>query len=226
MKIRFLGTGAADWPVKKTAEYSEFRYYSSALIDNVLLIDPGPAVPDAALEFGVDLSQVRYVLNTHRHGDHFDLHTLEHLTSCGAVFYDLKPGDCIQAGKYEIKALPGNHGTCDGTVHFLINDGNRCLFYGLDGAWLLYETVRAIKSTHVHLAVFDATIGDISGDYRIFEHNNLQMVREMKESLKEYIDRFVITHMAMTLHTDHNTLARTMAKDGIEVAFDGLELDV
>jgi len=226
MKIRFLGTGAADWPIKKTAGFSEFRYYSSALVDNTLLIDPGPSVLDAALEFGVDLNQVRYVLNTHRHADHFDLHTLEYLKSGGAVFYDLKPGDCIHAGRYEIKALPANHGTCPDAVHFLINDGNRCMFYGLDGAWLMYETVLAIKSAHVHLAVFDATIGDISGDYRIFEHNNLQMVRKMKESLKGYIDQFVISHMAMALHTDHNTLAKAMAKDGIKVAFDGLEVDI
>jgi len=47
MKITFLGTGAADWPLERPSEYTEFRRLSSALIDETLLIDPGPQVPAA-----------------------------------------------------------------------------------------------------------------------------------------------------------------------------------
>jgi len=42
MKITFLGTGAADWPLQREEKMKEFRRLSSALIDGVLLIDPGP----------------------------------------------------------------------------------------------------------------------------------------------------------------------------------------
>lgn len=68
----------------------------------------------------------------------------------------------------------------------------------------------------------DATIGDIDGDYRIFEHNNLGMIREMQKTLSPYVGRFCISHMAMTLHTDHKTLAANMAKTNIDTAFDGM----
>lgn len=100
------------------------------------------------------------------------------------------------------------------------------MFYGLDGAWLLYDEIQAIKKFMPDFAVFDATIGDIDGDYRIFEHNNLNMVLEMKKSLENYIGRFCISHMARTLHTDHETLSEKMKKHNIITAYDGLEIEI
>ena len=75
-------------------------------------------------------------------------------------------------------------------------------------------------------AVFDATIGMCDGDYRIFEHNNLKMVLEMQKSLKPYIKKFCISHMARTLHTDHQALCENMKSYNIEVAYDGLEVEI
>ena len=69
MKLLFLGTGAADWPLRRPDGCEEFRRMSAALIDGTLLIDPGPQVPDALAAYGQDLSAVKYVINTHRHSD-------------------------------------------------------------------------------------------------------------------------------------------------------------
>ena len=163
------------------------------------------------------------MLNTHRHRDHFDETTLSQLGN--AVLYTMSPDEVISLGKYTVKALEANHRTCpSGCTHFLISDGERCLFYGLDGAWLTYEEVSEIMAADVDLAVLDATVGEVSGDYRIFEHNNLNMVREIKATLAPFVGRFVISHMARTLHTAHGELAISMARDGIEVAYDGLEI--
>ena len=225
MKITFLGTGAADWH-KKREGMTEFRRFSSALIDGVLLIDPGPQVLDALVEFGKDAAQIQYIINTHKHKDHFCEETVRALEAKGALFTDLNDGDCMALGAYTVRAYAGNHSTCEKTVHFIINDGERTLFYGLDGAWLLYEEVQAIKKYQPNLAVFDATIGNVDGDYRIFEHNNLTMVLEMKKTLKPYIGKFAISHMARTLHTDHKTLSADMQAHGIEVAYDGWETEI
>ena len=46
----------------------------------------------------------------------------------------------------------------------------------------------------------------------------------MKSSLEPYVDRFVISHMAKTLHTGHEKLSTRMEKDGIVTAYDGLEI--
>jgi hypothetical protein len=91
---------------------------------------------------------------------------------------------------------------------------------------LLYDEVAAIQKARPDLAVLDATVGEAMGDYRVFEHNDLTMVRALKVALAPYVKRFCISHMARTLHKSHEALVADMARDGIEVAFDGLEIEI
>ena len=224
MKITFLGTGAADWRAADHRAWEGYRRNASALIDDVLLIDPGPDVPDALSAFQKDAAKIRYVLNTHRHRDHYCAQTFACFRD--AAFYPMRGGETLQLGRYRVTALPANHGTVREAVHFLIEDGEKTLFYGLDGAWLLYDTVAAIKKTHVDLAVLDGTLGEETGDYRVFEHNDLWMVRALKAALAPHVKRFCISHMSRKLHKPHDALVADMARDGIEVAFDGAELEI
>ena len=218
MKVLFLGTGAADWPQNEKSDY--FRRNSAVLIDECILIDPGVNVPDAIVEYNVDVKKIKYVLNTHRHSDHFNEDTLKFLTDNGAAFKDVSGACEFELDGYSVQAVAGHHPVP--TVHYIISDGKSSLFYGLDSAWLLYDEVEAIKKTKIDYAVFDGTIGFIDGDYRIFEHNNMNMVIEMKKTLLPYIKRFCISHMAYTLHDSHEKLASDMKKYDIEVAFDGM----
>ena len=48
MKLHFLGTGAADWDISRRRDDMEWRRFSSTLIDDTLLIDPGPHIFDFA----------------------------------------------------------------------------------------------------------------------------------------------------------------------------------
>lgn len=226
MKITFLGTGAADWPMERSEEMTEFRRFSSALIDDVLLIDPGPQVLCALSEVGKDVTKIKYIINTHEHFDHFCNATITGLEANGALFFAFQSGDIKNIGGYTVRAYAANHSTCEKAVHFIISDGKRTLFYGLDGAWLLYDEVQAIQEYRPDFAVIDATVGEGEGDYRIFEHNNLRMVLEMKESLTDYIGKFCISHMARTLHTDHKSLCEKMEGHNIIVAYDGLEIEI
>ena len=223
MKLTFLGTGAADWSFKEHKDMEGFRRNSSLLVDDCLLIDPGADVPNALAVFGKSRESIQYIINTHRHGDHYCQATVDALT--GACFYPLAAGEQRVIGKYTVTALRANHATCKDAVHFIVSDGERRIFYGLDGAWLLYDEVAAIKNGGVDLAILDATVGDRRGDYRVFEHNNLNMVLEMKKSIDTDIKRYVISHMAYTLHTDHETLSREMEKHGIITAYDGMIIE-
>ena len=89
----------------------------------------------------------------------------------------------------------------------------------------IIDEVAAIKKQGIDFAVIDGTVGFIDGDYRIFEHNNLNMVLEIAKSLNKYVKQFCINHMAMTLHTDHNTLENKMSEHNILVAYDGMEIE-
>lgn len=83
MKLTFLGTGAATavpLPFCKCRACAEartlggrnFRRRSSVVVDDELLIDLGSDSVAACAAYGVDLTRVRYVLQTHAHSDHFD----------------------------------------------------------------------------------------------------------------------------------------------------------
>lgn len=223
MKITFLGTGAADWQKSDMKKLKFFRRNSSLLIDDTLLIDPGEYVPEALKTFKKNPDKIKYIICTHNHSDHFCEETVKSLKN--AEFFETSAGTTKKIGRYTVTALPANHAVS--TVHFIISDGEKHLFYGLDGAWLTYEEVEGIKEKMIDFAVFDATVGNIPGDYRVFEHNNLAMVLEMKKSLEKHIKRFCISHLAKTLHkTSHNVLSRNMKKHGIEVAFDGYETEI
>ena len=71
MKVHYLGTGAAEGipaifcecPVCKTARLKagkEIRTRTQALIDDELLIDFGPDTYMHSLQYGIDLSYIKY----------------------------------------------------------------------------------------------------------------------------------------------------------------------
>lgn len=85
MKIQFLGTGAAEGvpamfcdcdyckTIRSLGE-GEYRTRSQVLIDGCLSIDFPPEAYAHSLKFAVQLSQLKYVLVTHSHMDHFYAH--------------------------------------------------------------------------------------------------------------------------------------------------------
>jgi adenosylcobinamide kinase / adenosylcobinamide-phosphate guanylyltransferase len=149
MTIRLLGTGAADgWPNPFCAcrnctgerEVGRTRGQTAALIDDALLIDCGPETPQAAERHGVSLAQLRAVLITHQHSDHFGPSFLMHrawvtaapllvvappdvIEACrpwlriGAPveFLPVSPGDAVRIeaaeAAYDVKVLAARHAT-------------------------------------------------------------------------------------------------------------------
>lgn len=83
MKFTFLGTAAAEripslFCVCPTCVHARehrgrnVRRCCSALINDDLLIDIGPDLPDVALDQQLPLERVRYALQTHPHNDHLN----------------------------------------------------------------------------------------------------------------------------------------------------------
>ncbi len=88
MKIKFLGTGAAEgWPAlfcecaacKKAEELGgkNIRTRSSCLIDDIYMIDFPPDTYMHRLVYNIDLSKLKHVIITHSHSDHFYAYDFE-----------------------------------------------------------------------------------------------------------------------------------------------------
>ena len=242
MVIRFLGTGAADW--NGPDERGEYRRLTSTLFDGTLLIDVTRGVLDQ-----IDPSEVTDVFFTHSHRDHFDPEALKALAPCrvwaheswagvirgeGLAVTPLKAGVPVRAGEATVLPMPSNHSTerqDETTLHYLIEKAGKHVLYATDGAWLLNREHKLIGRTELDAAVFDATIGDgHEGDFRVFEHNSVAMVRIMTATmlktgrLKPDAPVY-LTHMARTLHPDQKTLEAGLEKPFV-ACHDGLTVEL
>ena len=266
MKLTFLGTGAADWDINAYVPGKEFRRFSAALVNDDLLIDPGPHIFHfvRSVDRPGMFEGVRNVIVTHTHADHFCSATVEKLclgkpcTLWGdraclrRLEQDLGPEKAAQIdfsetevrraepyriGRYVVRPLRSNHATDDSaetTRLYVIEEPetHRILYYGCDSAWIPTESWNVIKTLPVNALVLEDTCGELApDDWRIFEHNTLEMLELMLRMFRKYgcfspDVRYYTSHMARTLHTDHETLKRKLAALGVTPAYDGMEITV
>ena len=209
MKLLFLGTGAADWNIAQKAQYfaerGEFRRFSSTLIDDCLLVDPGPHIFDFERDGNYDdlYKNVKTVLITHSHGDHFSPNTVRKLadtTGCtffgdaaclsklsrtlesidGICFKVIGTTETFTDNGYTFISCHSNHSTPEPgetTRNYTIiaPDGKK-LFYGLDSGPFRCESWDAIRKSAFDAAILECTTGDLLGDDRIFGHSSLPWI--------------------------------------------------
>lgn len=253
MKLQFLGTGAADWGEYNPAN-PDSRGFAAALIDDKILIDCGPTIVTAIKHFGIDMDGLSDILITHSHSDHFDLDLMRYLAEarkastplnvCGPlpaveqindldldiITTVLQPGDEVEILGNKITALAANHETQhqnENALHYFFDTPeNKNLLYALDGAWFTKPTWEFLWKKKLDCIIWDFTIGDTSGDWRIFEHNSLEMLDVMtktfkKEGVFHKDTQVLLSHMAKTLCSPREVLTSKLLPYGFRLAFDG-----
>lgn len=255
MELLFLGTGAADFPPEMgqnplyEIENKSIRRSSSTLLDGKLLLDCGLHTADCAEYFGVDAEKIEALLLTHLHGDHFWPDAIRRIAEKrsrplpiyfsdagkasmpeipNTVAFPTPVGTTFTVGEYQITSLPANHTAFP--CHYSIESGDKKLFYGLDGAWLCFDTFYAMRKKKYDVMILDATVGDYEGDFRLAEHNSIPMIRMMEKSFPsmraaDEHTKIVLDHLARTLHKSYEETVEIAAKDGYIVAYDGMKLE-
>jgi adenosylcobinamide kinase/adenosylcobinamide-phosphate guanylyltransferase len=198
VRVHLLGTGSADgWPnpfctcasCGAARSTGVLRGQTSALIDDVLLIDCGPEVPAAATRQGADLSAVRSLLITHAHPDHLgpaallfrhwarQRGELDVFAPHAAInqlrdwvapddpvrLHAVSAGDTVDTGGYVVQVLAAAHGdsTIGEAVLFDVGapDGGR-LLYATDTGPLPDATVAALSGAGFDIVLLEETFGD------------------------------------------------------------------
>ena len=259
--ILFLGTGAADWPAPpygtamKETQNGAMRGYSSVIIDGQLLIDCGATVPDAIDHFGVDINRITDILLTHTHPDHFDIDAIRWLISIrngknsinlrahpsalsklpeiqGICQCATEVGETFNLPSMTATSLAANHDVADETaLHFLLQKDGVSILYATDGAWFLKNTWAYLMKTVLDVIIWDTTCGETKGDWRIFEHNSIDMINIMYQTLATQgvispRTKIFLTHMSKSLCAPHDDMTKRLASQGLIPAYDGLTVSI
>ena len=251
MDVLFMGTGADDWSVAKREGAEFFRRRTSVKINDDLMIDCSADTEDYINTLSLD--SVRDLIITHTHGDHYapdtitailnkDIRIWTEENAAKKIAADLPeynvcgllPFVSAKVGEYDIIGVPANHTVSDKKqipLHYIISKGGKTVFWGCDGAWFLTQSWQVIKKYKYDLMVLDGTLGEDIGDYRIFDHNNLNMVCEMASTIRslELIKesgKIAISHMSCYSQKSHNEIQAYMDRAGVIVASDAMELEI
>lgn len=242
LKLRFLGTGAADW--NGPDERGEHRRLTSLLIDGRVLVD---FTADKLDVFG---GPVDTVLITHSHSDHYDPSAIAQLkpgqvwvqeswaedaAADGLPVRAARFGEWIDLGEgLRAMSVPANHSTArahEQTSGYLFEKNGLRFLYMTDSAWIPRGAANLIGKEPLDAMAIDATIGpECPDDWRVFEHTSVEMagimVRSMLKSgrLRQGAPVF-LTHMARTLWPGQKA-AEEMTPAPFVVCYDGLEADI
>ncbi len=261
MEVLLLGTGAADGipnvfcacpTCTDHRDRGELRTPTSVLIDNRLLIDPGPEAPRQVSRLGRDLIGCTTMLVSHAHSDHLDPAVLLHRSwvtqtplqvvgpaaaiewsanwldpaQTSVTFTTLTAGQMVEIDGYLIEALAANHHAYTGALCYHLGDGTSSLLYLTDTGLLPPATLKAVTGRQVDLVLLEDTFGTASdkGD----QHLNLVAFATTVAQLRE-VGAIGANSRVVPVHLGHDNpplaeLRQAMADIGAEVLSDGAEL--
>jgi phosphoribosyl 1,2-cyclic phosphate phosphodiesterase len=243
-------------PLSQKLARGEWRGMSSMVVNGHILIDCGPTVLEAMKRYQVNPAGITDILLTHTHSDH--LHPGNILTVANSRDENLGPlrfwgnpqalklvPDSVRIEKrpvtveqpfqidgLEVTGLESNHhvdGTNETCLIYLIESPEKCFLYATDAGWLLNRTWIYLRKKRLDSIIWDATMGEVTGDPRIFGHNDLVMIRHMNATLASQKvlkpdAKIILTHLAQKLHPAHEQLESRLLPEGLIPAYDGMSV--
>ncbi|MGN7360302.1 MBL fold metallo-hydrolase [Paenibacillus sp. SAF-054] len=127
-----------------------------------------------------------------------------------------------------IVPLPASHDPIENCLIYYIEKDGKSILYGHDSGWFPKETWAWLQNKQLDLAVLECTMGRI--DYRK-SHMNIDAVLETKQQFEasgmlKPDAAIVVTHFSHNAQLSHTDLTEIFAPHGIQVAYDGMMLDL
>lgn len=260
-ELLFTGTGAADWPPLDAADPfpqpGSYRRNASLLVNGHILIDGGQDILASLAALGRRAQDITDLLITHSHSDHYyppQVRALADLprpmplelwyparaylnldSYAGIALHPLLPGDQAELSDCSALALAANHlveASNETALIYLFQGNNWRWLYATDGAWFTAHTWRRLcAEPPLDALIIDATLGDVTNDRRVFEHNSLAMVRQILAVMRCYgmlkpTAQVFLTHLARETHLPPAVLAQQDKAEGWRTALDGMAVQL
>lgn len=267
MRIHIMGSGAAEgWPAvfcrcdackrARAAGGKSVRTRSGALIDGVYKFDWNSDTYLQALRDSIDLSEVRHLIYTHTHGDHYytgDFPYMRPPFAHGSDRIDVWgdhwaidgvrqkvswfPEDALHAMEafhvYELDdakltPLTAAHYPERGCFNYIFERGGKTLFYGQDSGWFPDEHWEAQRAHRFDVVILDCTSGPKSGGAHHGDFDTVLKVKErmLAEGTASENTLFIANHFSHNGGALHDEITEYFQPHGVLVSYDGMVVEV
>ena len=142
-------------------------------------------------------------------------------------FHLVRPGGTFTASGFTVTTFLANHDvereTC---LHYLLTDGEKTLFYGLDGDTFLPDTREALRSFRFDTIVLEATFGFGEGrNHRNFARLLAEAAWFREENLLTDTGQIVASHFSPHHCPPHQETDDFLRPQGVIPAWDGMEIE-
>lgn len=230
------------------------RSRASIQIDDIYKIDLPPDTYYHVIRHGLDLSKLAHLFVTHSHGDHLDLvemnymrppfgHNLanapikvygnETVTSAIAARYGegklpielvtLKPFEPISVDSLVFTPIEAHHNPNELCLNYVIESDSATALYASDTGEYEQHTLDFLESREFDLLIIECTQGTLP--YPATNHMSFEAVLRLRDALaKPNGVRTIITHFSHNIGLLHDELEAIAGPEGVEVAYDGMEI--
>jgi phosphoribosyl 1,2-cyclic phosphate phosphodiesterase len=144
--------------------------------------------------------------------------------------HQVDPLEAFTCGSYRVTPFPANHAPGMEAMLYAVEQANSSIFYGTDTAALPAETWQAFKQYKMNfdIVILDHTYGpEQEGSDHLCARQLIEHAARMrKEGFLKPNARIFATHIAHEGNQPHPDLTVFGGKNGYEIAFDGLVVDV
>ncbi len=143
----------------------------------------------------------------------------------------LKPFDKVDLGDYQVTALPARHGFCDGFIYH-IKQGDKNILYAHDTGYFFDSVLEYIKNSNItfDFITFDCCNIDlvVGEDSTHMCLDNIAKLVSIMKSCGAVNDNTILyaNHFSHNVNPIHDELCEKAEKYGLQVSYDGLEIDV
>lgn len=147
-------------------------------------------------------------------------------------FVSLKEQKTVSIGGYEVTPIKALHSPELGSLNYIIEQDGKSVLYLVDSGYPTAETLTYLQGLGkiFDLVVMDGTFGVAPAKTYIYhmgyEENKL-LKKELEQlGIADAHTRFVVTHITHNKSEYHEKVEEIFAGTGIDVAYDGIEIEI
>jgi len=246
--------GCATCTRARAAGGHNIRSRASVQIDDIYKIDLPPDTYYHVIRYGLDLSRLAHLFVTHSHEDHFDLAELGYSRSpfahnlanapiriygndtvtsaISTCFADklpvevvtLTPFQPVQAGSLVFTPIEARHNPAELCLNYVIESDAARVLYASDTGEYEQRTLDFLKTRKFDLIISECTQGTLPQPATY--HMSFEAVVRLRDAVGGPSVRTIITHFSHNIGLLHDELEAIAGPEGVEVAYDGMTVEV